>query len=382
MTVHTSAQLQRVLKESHAVATKCTVIENMKDPLVDLNIIDGNVHVNTANKIRRTAEVKLSDPTGNLVASDINDLLHPLSGNEVVLRRGAFVPDFNAPEYCHQGYYIIQAFEVIDSGSNLDISLTLADRSYAISRARSIDTMVISGSVSLGTQIKNVLDVRWPHNMYANDFTAVRPWILAPAGVINRTDDVWEICTKWATDAGLDLRFDPHGMLELKEMPNSTPGVDEVAWEYVEGVTCTMLSIRRNVTQDNTYNHVVCYSQPTDGTTPVSGEAKVTDPDHPLNVNGPMGDIPFFYSSNTFTSAQQCITVAQSLLYKHLGHTEHIHFNALAQPCLEENDVVRIKRAVAGVDTYVTLENFTLPLTGLRAMEIDARDRFVLDSST
>lgn len=382
MTVHTSAQLQRIFKESHTIATRCLVIRNHKDPLQSLQIMDGNIHVNTGNKIRRTAEIKVSDPTGTLVASELTDLLHPLSGNEISLGRGAYVPDFAAEEFCQQGIFIIEDNEIIDSGEDLSISLKLVDRSFAVSRARQTEPMVISGSVSIGTQIMNVLDQRYPMGEYANDFTEVRPWMLAPQGVIDRTDDVWEICTKWATDAGLDLRFDTHGMLELKEMPSSTPGVDQVAWEYIEGATCTLLSIRKNITVDNTYNHVLCYSQPTDGTAPVHGEAMVTDIEHPLNVNGPMGDVPFFYSSNTFTSAEQCTTVAQSLLYKHLGHTEHVHFNALVNPCLEENDVVRIKRAKAGVDTYLTLDSFTVPMTGLRAMEIDARDRFILDSST
>lgn len=377
--IEASNQLLRTLQESHVSATKATIVQGGKNEIYTLSIIDGNVRVDSTQKQRRTADVKLSDPTGQLVPQDLTDLLHPLSGNEVWLYRGAFVPEFNNVELCTMGAFVIKDAEIIDSGEDLSVTLKLYDRSLAVQRARITEPYVVASGQHIGTVIRDVILSRYPKVVFANDFTLVSTWVTAPAGVIDRAADVWSLMIKWAMDAGLDLFFDSKGRLTLVPLPGDNPSAGEVIWAFEEGALSTLLSLRKDITSDDTFNHVVCYSQPTDGTPPVSGEAKVTDTRHPLAVTGPMGDIPFFYSSNMFTSTAQCEMVANALLYKHLGHTEHIHFNALVNPCLTDGDLVSILRTRSKVYDYYTLDKLTIPLVGARAMECNVRERFILD---
>lgn len=377
--ISASNALLRTLQESHVSATKATVVQQGKNEIFTMTVVDGNVTVDASAKQRRSATVKLSDPTGQLVPQDINDLLHPLSGNEIWLYRGAYVPALGDVELCQMGAFVIKDAEITDSGEDLGISLKLYDRSLNVQRSRITEPYVVTSGQHIGTVIRDIIKLRYPKVTFANDFTLVAPWVTAPAGVLDRAKDVWELMVKWAQDAGLDLYFDNLGMLTLKPLPSDNPSVGEVIWSFDEGSTSTLLSLRKDVTADDTYNHVVCYSQPTDGITPVSGEAKITDTRHPLAITGPMGDIPYFYSSNMFTSQAQCEMVATALLYKHLGHTEHVHFNALVNPCLTDGDLVSVYRAKSKVFDYYTLDKLTIPMVGQRAMECNVRERFILD---
>lgn len=377
--IDASNQLLRTLQESHVTANKATIVQGGKNEIYTMNIVDGNVRIDATAKQRRTADVKLTDPTGQLVPSVLTDLLHPLSGNEVWLYRGAFVPEFNGTELCMLGAFTIKDAEVTDSGEDLAITLKLFDRSLGVERSRVTEPYVVTTGQHLGTVIRDVITLRYPKVVFGNDFTLVLPWVTAPAGVIDRSTDIWALMVKWAQDSALDLHFDNEGRLMLVPLPGDNPSVSEVVWSFDEGALSTLLSVRKNITSDDTYNHVVCYSQPTDGITPVSGEAKITDVRHPLAITGPMGDIPFFYSSNMFTSTAQCEMVANALLYKHLGHTEHVHFNALVNPCLTDGDLVSVYRAKSKVYDYYTLDKLTIPLVGQRAMECNVRERFILD---
>jgi hypothetical protein len=371
-------ELMNTLQQSHKVATKAVVVANQKDPIFELSVIDGNVRNDSTQKFRRTADAKLSDPTGSLVPRDLTDLLHPLSGNEVFLYRGAYVPELGRDSLCQVGAYRIVGSEITDSGSDLAITIKLADRGYRVSRSRVTQPLTYSSGSLLWSVLEDLLTLRYPDIEFGVDFSTVRPTLTVPDSVIDRTDDPWEMAVKWARAAGLDLYFDHQGMVFLDALEQGDPKIDDVVWNFDEGALSTVLSTRRNLTADDTYNHVVCYSQPTDGTTPVWGEAFISDTDHPLNIYGPMGDIPFFFSSNMFRDSAQCVMTAQALLYSHLGHTEHVHFNALVNPCLHDGDVVSVTRERSEILGYFSLDNLTIPLTAKRAMECDTRERFIL----
>lgn len=377
--ISASEELMTTLQESHVVATKAVVM-NGNDPIMELDIVDGNVTIDSAAKNRRTANVKLSDPTGNLVPKEITDALHPLAGNEVWLYRGAFVPAFDDTEMCQMGCFAIKDGEIVDSGSDLAITLKLVDRSFVVSRRRVKEPIVYTSGPALCFALYANFYNYYPEVKYANNFLDVRPWIIAPNTKIDRGADIWDTSVKWALDAGLDLYFNNMGELVLEPLPAANPVAEEVVWQFEEGEASTLLSTRKDLTVDDTYNHVICYGQASDGTPPVWGEAMVTDTRHPLSIYSHMGDVPFFYSSPMFTTPEQCTVVAQSLLYKHLGHTEHIHFNALVNPCLDDGDLVTVARERTAISDYFTLDKLTIPMTAMRAMECDTRERFILDS--
>lgn len=370
-------ELMNTLQESHKIATKAVVTDGV-NPVYELSIIDGNVRIDSTQKRRRTADVKLSDPTGSLVPNEITDLLHPLSGNEVWLYRGAYVPQLGRDSLCQLGAFRIVSGEITDSGSDLAITLKLEDRSYRVSRSRVTNPYTIGSGSLLYFALQYVIETAFPDVEYAVDFSNIQPTIAVPQLVVDRTSDPWDLPVKWARDAGLDLYFNNEGKLMLETWPQGDPNLDDLVWSFDEGELSTILSTRRDLTADDTYNHVVCYSQPTDGSTPVSGEAYVSDTNHPLRITGPMGDLPFYYSSNMFRDASQCILTAQALLYRHLGHTEHTHFNALVNPCLHDGDVVSVTRERSGIIGVYSLDKLTIPLTALRAMECDTRERFIL----
>lgn len=374
--INSSAEFQKVVKASHKVLAKAEVRNAAGTVLEVLKVNDGNVRINSANKHRRTADVKLSDPTGSLTPDALTSLLHPLSGNEVYLYRGAYVPGVGE-EYILLGVFPIKDTEIMDSGADLGITVKLIDRSLRLSNARNVQPLAIYPGAGVTSTIKLWAQLRYPSVQFKQDFDLIAPWYELNPGVIDRASDMLEVLTKFAKDIGYDLLFDNEGLMDLQPLPSGTPSAADVSWTVSEGETGTLLSIRKDLTQDDTYNHTVCYSQNTDGTAPVWAEAYESDPNHPLNIYGPIGDKPFFYSSGMFRTTEQCYAAASALLYKHLGHTEHIHFNNVVNPCVTDGDVAQITRAKSKIDNYYSLDNITIPLTAVRAMECDSRERFI-----
>lgn len=373
--ISSSAAFQRTIRESHEMITKA-VVTSGDQARQQLDIVDGNVRIKATNKFRRTADIRLSDPTGDLTPSELNDLLHPLSGNEVLLYRGARIASEKRDEYIQLGRFRIKDTEIMDSGGSLGITIQLVDLALRISQFRTVEPVTVASGTPIGTAIQDMITAKHSWVTFANDFTQVRPWITLPALVVDRATDEWELFQKWATDGGLDLFFDNEGQLVLQPGLSGEPGLGEVVWEFAEGELSTLLSLRRDLTIDNTYNYVMVYGQNTDGTPPVFWGTAVVG-DHPLSTSGPLGTIPFFYSSALMKTVEQCEAVGSALLWKHLGHTEHVHFNSLVNPCLDGLDVCRVIRARSKVDSFYSLDNLTIPLVSVRAMECDTRERFI-----
>jgi hypothetical protein len=258
------------------------------------------------------------------------------------------------------------------------MAVKLVDRSLHLSRARNVQPLAIYPGAAVTSTIKLWTQLRYPEVQFRQDFDLIAPGYLLNPGVIDRASDMLEVQTRFAKDIGYDLFFDNEGFMDMKPLPSGNPTSADINWTVTEGESGTLLSIRKDLTQDDTYNHVVCYSQNTEGSPPVWAEAYESNPNHPLNVFGPVGDIPFFYASSHFRTTEQCYAAASALLYKHLGHTEHTHFNNIVNPCITDGDVVHVVRENIGIDTYYTLDNITIPLTALRAMECDTRERFIV----
>lgn len=370
-----STAFNDTIRQSHKVVSKCEIYSDGIFQ-AQLFIVDGNVRVDAKNKFRRTADVKLIDVTGDLTPQSASDLLSPQSGNEFVLYRGVHIPSTGVDEYIQLGSFIIKDTEIYDTGEYLQLTLKGYDRGFRVSKAKLAQPLWIIPGDNVGNAIKHVLTYKWPDIPFANDFTLVCDCFM-PGTILDRKTDPWEACIGWATDAGMDLYFNNYGQCTLVKLPEGDPNTNSVVWSYVEGPEAQFLSLRVDLTQDDTFNHTVVTSSPTNGTTPLWAEALITNPGHPLYIGGSFGDTPYFYSSPLFTDQDQVQSVANSLLQQHSGHSEHIHFNALVNPCLEANDLVYIERARANVASYFSMEQLVIPMVAVRAMEADTRVKYI-----
>ena len=90
----------------------------------------GQVVEDETASIRRTCRLTLNDPS--LVPSQIGDLLHPLSGNELHIFRGVWLPGAAAPELAPLGVFGMSQPTTDDSGDQIVITVNGNDRSASI----------------------------------------------------------------------------------------------------------------------------------------------------------------------------------------------------------------------------------------------------------
>jgi hypothetical protein len=116
-------------------------------------------------------------------------------------------------------------------------------------------------------------------------------------------------------------------------------------WTINAGKDGVLVSYTRSYSRGRVYNAVI-----------VSNETSSSDPaDVPIRVlvadmvvgsptywNGPFGKVPRFYTSNFITTRTQAINAGQSILSKDRGLNAGLDFEAVPNPALDVNDVVKV----------------------------------------
>lgn len=369
-----SLEFRKAITHSHQVVTKVAVFDGYTIVEPDLTITDGNVRIDAGNRFRRTCDITLSDASGTLTPAEINGLLAPF-GNELLIYRGMLLPHNQTTELIQLGAFVITDVEVGDSGENVSIGVKGIDRGIRVARARLSKAYPVTSGTNTGTAIHDLLMSRWGSIEFARDLSQVITSTM-PAIALDIMDDPWEQSVKWAKDSGYSLFFDNTGQVDVRKLPEGNEDLQAASLNFVEGNTCTMLSLRNDLTSENTYTHIVVVGEPPNQN-PVWAEAKDEDPDSPTFWQGKLGDITYFYRSPLIRTTEQAQSVANSMMQQHKGHSVHIHFNAIPDPCADVDDIVKVTRARLKVDANYQLDNLTIPLIATRAMECDTRHKYV-----
>lgn len=352
------------INRSHKIALEIEVLRAGQIQDVELNLIEGQVSI-TNELIHRSANVTITDPTGELTPANANDLLMPL-GTEVILRRGVTYFD-GSTEVVPLGVFGIDDVQIEDSGPNLTIRLDLFDRAKRVQRASFTKDYTIPTGTNYILALKNLLIDGYP--AIQTNFPSLNN--VTSNLIFLQGKSRWEAATKMANDIGYELYFDPYGVcvMQLSNrqlFPTLT---------FTDGVDGNLLDIKKRYNRDSIYSHVIVTGETTGNEIPVRGEAVDNDPQSPTYYKGPFGDVPYFYSSSFITTTEQAQATAAGMLAKVSGILEGVQFNSLVNPALDANDVIYVKRTRSKIDANYTLEKISLPLTQDRAMFGTCRQR-------
>lgn len=169
--------------------------------------------------------------------------------------------------------------------------------------------------------------------------------------------------TKLCNDHGIEVFFDPMGVLTTKDFqdPFSRPTV----WSYDENDDMTYF-LRSTTNDERLYNHAIVTgtAKATDPTSPAIyvAEMKNTDPSSPTNISR-IGDRVFRFESALLGTQEAVDKSVNTIFYKHFLLSNSIDIEAICNPALEGNDVVRVAESrFTKVDERFLLSNISVPL--------------------
>lgn len=162
---------------------------------------------------------------------------------------------------------------------------------------------------------------------------------------IERGTDRWSVMKQAANSLSYELFFDGFGYLVMRKFIDPTTG--PIATTFQTGPeTGNLVDLSRSVNDSRLYNHIIVTgeNEAQDGET-VSlnyfGEAKNTDPNSPTNIDR-LGDRSYFYTSTFFTSNQQCVNYANSLLKIHALESFEMNWSSLNYIWLDVGEVIEL----------------------------------------
>lgn len=360
-----SSAFRTALAGNHSVAVGADIYRAGALVVQGLQVLGGTVNVDATAAVRRRCTVTIVDPDGTLTPSTAADELAPY-GNELRISRGIVLD--TGPEILPLGVFSIAAVSVIDEGHRI-IRVTGYDRSRKVARARFTEPYVVAEGTNYSTAIKALLESRVDGLTFLLSSTS----FTTPALVFAEDADPWAEATKMAKAIGFELFFGPDDITVLRPEPD--PANAPLAWEYVDGENATFVAIENTLSDEPGYNGVVVIGEHPSLAAPVRAEAWDADPASPTYYLGPYGRVPTFVRSQFISTTTQAQDAADAQLQRVLGGTEQLRFTAIPNPAHEAGDVVRVVRDELGLDDFVVLDAFDIPLEPEGLMPVVPRKR-------
>lgn len=313
-------------------------------------------------------------------APDAADALRPLvpmlggpvepTGNEAEVWIDLLLPD-GTTESIPQGWFGLRTPSARDTGGAL-VTVTGRDRSQRIIDAVLTAPYDVPSGTNVATAIHDLIDAAVPNLTYVGFETTSTPYSTTATLHFADGDNRWTHAQDMAASAGKELRFDPNGQLQLRDVPD--PSSSPTAWSYIDGSTNLAEEVVQTLDADSTYSHAAVVSQPLDGTAPLRSDVYDTDTTSPTYYLGPFGDRVTRLVSSYISTQAQADAAAAALLRRNNGLIEDVSFVSLPVVVLEEEDVVYVERTTLGIASFYVLSRFPIPL-GPATMQITARSR-------
>lgn len=331
-------------------------------------VIDGTVDVDVTRGTRRTLTMSLLNPDGTFTA-DANIFSEP--------------PDWDGFFYVNRLIRVWRGVRFEGGDEELvPIGTFMVDKSETLVE-RGMSTVVIAGSdlwkkfsksqfgsprkfnegTLINTIIEDLADEAGVTQINLDPLeersstgkTVQRDFVFEAD--ITRGDALKKICD----DYGIEIYFDPMGVLVTRDFrrPFQRPTI----WRYSDEDDLAFF-IRSVVNDDRLYNHVIVTgtAKAQDGGTIYRAELKNTDSSSPTNINK-IGDRVFRYESPLLGSQEAVDQSASTIYYKHFLLSQTVALEAICNPAIEGNDVIKIQEgSFSGLNDRFLISTFSVPL--------------------
>jgi hypothetical protein len=173
--------------------------------------------------------------------------------------------------------------------------------------------------------------------------------------------DPWQDISELAQAIGFECFFDPNGVFIFRPVPDPTTG--DAVWVFDETSNPLVSEASRELSDEQTFNHIVVIGQSTSSQNAVSAEAFDNNPNSPTYILGPYGDVSERLTFSLITSQDQAQDAANAILNNSLAASDTVTIIAVPQPALEPGDIVKVNISDVNVDGNYMINSMTLSLS-------------------
>jgi hypothetical protein len=359
------------VRKSHISKVKVEIYDTANGTILSTTSpISGEVTIDSRRSVRRQCTLEFVDTDGTLIpTNNISSVLLPFN-REVKIYRGIQYQD-GTEELVPLGVFELTTVEISDTPEGVKISVEGSDRSLRIAKAKWINhEFYIDDATPKEAAITKILKDRYPN--VKTDFPATGQVTSIVYPSLDQSSDPWREALKISESAGMDLYFDENGIARMRPIPD--PDLGKALVEYTDGEDSVLTQLGRNLSSDESYNHVIVTGEGTNLTIGVIGEAFDDNPSSPTYVTT-YGSVPIFKSSPNILTVAEATEAARAELKKVIGASEKITWDQIVNPAHDVYDLVKIVRSPSGVDATLMLDAISIPLAATSTMNAIGRSR-------
>jgi hypothetical protein len=357
-----SKRFQQAIWYGYELETLCQVVDAANTYVVrELNVTGGSVSVNTTSATRRSCNLKMIDPTGELVPHEWDDILQPYAGYYLKLFRGVRYRN-DETEMFPLGTFAPFAPKIMDDGEKIEISITGYDRSKIIARNRWTKPYHIYNGTNVGTAIKSALNSRMPglqYNIQPTTKTVAKTTFGTTAD-----NDPWKDMQNLASSVGMEVFFDARDIVIVRDVPD--PDFNSPVHTYDDGNLCTVTEFDQDIDSDKMYTGVIVTSESSAIQPPIRAEVWLDDA---------AVQIPYFFPTGLVTTYEQAVATGLTILSQVARSEQSVTVHAVPDPRHEDGDIVRVKRLKSKLDSTYLVEGISMPLDESAEMTLTMQDR-------
>jgi hypothetical protein len=225
------------------------------------------------------------------------------------------------------------------TGGGTSIKVHVTDLSGSIKRNVWAMPFTLPSGMNYGAAAQAMVLNRLPSQ---TEFAITSTRVITPLLVYGMTQggDPWQDIQDLATAIGFEAFFDASGVFTFRPVPN--PNVGDPVWVFDEDANPLVSEASRELSSDQTFNHVVVVGQSTSSSNPVSAEAFDNNPSSPTYILGDYGEVTERLTFSLVTTQDQAQATANALLNNSLGAADTVTITCVPMPALEPGDIIKI----------------------------------------
>lgn len=311
----------------------------------ELPVVGGEANQDWNADVLRTCALQVPG-LAKWVPSTASDPLWPTGNVEVQLFANMDFGSTTSGDLSLGVYLVKRPQAMMQQDGTVMIGVEGYDRALAVNRNAFNKTYPIAAGTNIFDVATDIISGSIPGNVTFN--FPDDPQLLEVNLVWDRGDSKWGRLKELFRGHGYDLYFDQDGNPTAK--PIVDPALGAISFEHaVVPGRCAILSGTKTLEDEETYNHVIAYSENTDNDAELWAEAFDDDPDSPTYIGSddptsddfgrsPFGDKPKFVASNLGGSVAFLQRLAYSELVRSIGIQEDLEIETPWLP-IDANDV-------------------------------------------
>jgi Putative phage tail protein len=246
------------------------------------------------------------------------------------------------------------------TGGGTSIKVHVTDLSGSIKRNVWAMPYTVPSGLNYGAAAQAMVVNRLPDQTAFAISTTTRVTPLLVYGM-QQGGDPWQDIQDLATAIGYEAFFDAKGVFVFRPVPD--PSVGDAVWAFDEDNIPLVAEATRELSNEQTFNHVIVVGQSTSSSNPVTAEALDNNPSSPTYILGPYGEVTERLTFSTITTQDQAQAAANALLLNSLGGADTVTLECVPQPALEPGDIVKINCGDVNVDGNYMINSMTTSLS-------------------